>query len=350
MSKAKSKASKGAAPAQDVLTKVKDAAINKPAQTVKAKSKELAKQVVGNQERKKKSKKVKEPTPESSDAESEDESDESESSEGSDSEEQVEKPVKNGKLNATTTVDPKSTKKTDSDDGDSEADSDELESSENEAPVNGVQTKAPTVQQVDAEPSDEDEEEGSDEDSDVGVPASKAVKAAKAVKAVKATESSDEEDEDEDEDDSDDESDESDADKAPAKNKGPVKAEELSKKLNPIAADTSSGEDSDEDSDASAADSDESEGDSSDDDEEEEEVKPAQPANAKRKAEEVAAPATKKPKKAETGADNNQGGNLFVGNLSWNVDEEWLTREFEEFGELSGVRIITDRNTGRSKG
>lgn len=42
--------------------------------------------------------------------------------------------------------------------------------------------------------------------------------------------------------------------------------------------------------------------------------------------------------------------NLFVGNLSWNVDEDWLTREFEEFGELSGVRIITDRESGRSKG
>jgi len=102
-----------------------------------------------------------------------------------------------------------------------------------------------------------------------------------------------------------------------------------------------------DDSDDSAADSDDSEEDSGD---EEEEVKPAQPAKAKRKAEEVAAPAAKKSKTAEAGADEGQGGNLFVGNLSWNVDEEWLTREFEEFGELSGVRIITDRNTGRSKG
>ncbi|KAF2270483.1 RNA-binding domain-containing protein, partial [Lojkania enalia] len=42
--------------------------------------------------------------------------------------------------------------------------------------------------------------------------------------------------------------------------------------------------------------------------------------------------------------------NLFVGNLSWNVDEEWLNREFEKFGEILGVRIITDRDTGRAKG
>ena len=42
--------------------------------------------------------------------------------------------------------------------------------------------------------------------------------------------------------------------------------------------------------------------------------------------------------------------NLFVGHLSYNVDEEWLTREFEKYGELAAVRIITDRETGRSKG
>lgn len=57
--------------------------------------------------------------------------------------------------------------------------------------------------------------------------------------------------------------------------------------------------------------------------------------------------------KAEAAANNNEKEgvkNLFVGNLSWNVDEEWLSREFGEFGELTGVRIISDRNTGRSKG
>ncbi|EMC93607.1 hypothetical protein BAUCODRAFT_76311, partial [Baudoinia panamericana UAMH 10762] len=41
---------------------------------------------------------------------------------------------------------------------------------------------------------------------------------------------------------------------------------------------------------------------------------------------------------------------LFVGGLSWNVDEEWLMREFEEFGELASTRIMTDRETGKSKG
>jgi nucleolin len=39
-----------------------------------------------------------------------------------------------------------------------------------------------------------------------------------------------------------------------------------------------------------------------------------------------------------------------VGNLSWNVDEDWLYREFEEFGEISATRVVTDKATGRSKG
>jgi nucleolin len=41
---------------------------------------------------------------------------------------------------------------------------------------------------------------------------------------------------------------------------------------------------------------------------------------------------------------------LFVGNLSWNVDDQWLLREFEEFGEITGARVISDRDSGRSKG
>lgn len=73
------------------------------------------------------------------------------------------------------------------------------------------------------------------------------------------------------------------------------------------------------------------------------------PAPKKRKADADAAPAAKKSKTEPVGGEVSDR-NLFVGHLSYNVDEEWLTREFESFGELSGVRIITDRETGRSKG
>ena len=73
------------------------------------------------------------------------------------------------------------------------------------------------------------------------------------------------------------------------------------------------------------------------------------PAPKKRKAEVEPEPVAKKVK-TEAGGDDAAKKNLFVGSLSWNVDEDWLTREFESFGELAGVRVITDKATGRSKG
>jgi RNA recognition motif-containing protein len=40
---------------------------------------------------------------------------------------------------------------------------------------------------------------------------------------------------------------------------------------------------------------------------------------------------------------------LFVGNLSWNLRWQDLKDIFKEFGEVAFVRIVTDRETGRSK-
>ena len=42
--------------------------------------------------------------------------------------------------------------------------------------------------------------------------------------------------------------------------------------------------------------------------------------------------------------------NIYVGNLSYGVDEKALEKAFEEFGEVTSVKIITDKFTGRSKG
>lgn len=36
--------------------------------------------------------------------------------------------------------------------------------------------------------------------------------------------------------------------------------------------------------------------------------------------------------------------------MSWNIDDEWLYREFEEFGKVTGARVISDKESGRSKG
>src|SRR2546430_927238 len=41
---------------------------------------------------------------------------------------------------------------------------------------------------------------------------------------------------------------------------------------------------------------------------------------------------------------------IYVGNLSFGLTENQLEDLFKEFGEVSSVKIVTDRNTGRSKG
>ena len=42
--------------------------------------------------------------------------------------------------------------------------------------------------------------------------------------------------------------------------------------------------------------------------------------------------------------------NIFVGNLSFQSTEQELQREFEAFGEVTSVKIITDHNTLKSRG
>ena len=41
---------------------------------------------------------------------------------------------------------------------------------------------------------------------------------------------------------------------------------------------------------------------------------------------------------------------LYVGNLSYSVDERKLKEVFSEHGEVTSAAVITDRDTGRSKG
>jgi cold-inducible RNA-binding protein len=41
---------------------------------------------------------------------------------------------------------------------------------------------------------------------------------------------------------------------------------------------------------------------------------------------------------------------LYVGNLSFQTTEADLTSMFEQYGSVESARIITDRDTGRSKG
>jgi cold-inducible RNA-binding protein len=42
--------------------------------------------------------------------------------------------------------------------------------------------------------------------------------------------------------------------------------------------------------------------------------------------------------------------NIFVGNLNFNTSEEDLRQLFEPYGQVDRVSIMTDRDTGRSRG
>lgn len=285
-----------------VRSKVKDGRIAKPVEPVKAKNIELATKKQGKEGKieksSKKAKKAPTPPPESSESESESD-DASDASDASGSESESESDVS----------EPEATSKP-------------------AAKLNGVKTngvKPKAAAESDESESDESEsDEGSDSDEEVPVSvASKAVKP-NGVKAVAAADDSS------DESDSESESDE----EVAAAPKAAVNGKDAA---------TSS----DEDSDASEDDSDDEEASSaSSDDEDVETKKPTVPSTSvKRKADLVEEPSAKKAK-----TDPAAPKNLFVGNLSWNVDEDWLRREFEEFGEILGCRIVTDRESGRSKG
>jgi len=81
-----------------------------------------------------------------------------------------------------------------------------------------------------------------------------------------------------------------------------------------------------------------------------EETKPAAVESKKRKAVEEDQP-VKKAKSDEPAAEEDEASKtIWVGQLSWNVDDAWLKTEFEEFGEVVSARVVMDRDSGRSRG
>ncbi|CAI7673497.1 unnamed protein product [Penicillium bialowiezense] len=109
-------------------------------------------------------------------------------------------------------------------------------------------------------------------------------------------------------------------------------------------SDSSDSDSSESEAEAKKAESSDSDSDSDSSDSDSEASEPSK----KRKADDEPEAVAKKSKTEEV--PEGASANLFIGNLSWNVDEEWLQREFSEFGELSGCRIVTDRESGRSRG
>lgn len=289
MSKTKSTTKAEKPSKKDVLAKVKDAGVKKSSKD--SKSKEVGTKVLekeSKKDKKDKKKKVKEPTPEP-------ESESSESSEESDSEVEAPKPAANGTKKA-------AAKKDES--------SDESDSSESEEEAPAPKTAAPAktngakVNAKKEESSDESDDSSEDE-------AESATAVLGSAPPVDQVESSDESDSSDDE-------------------------EEAKPKTNGAKAEPA---DEDEDSDDESSDS----------DEEEEEEKPAAKAS-KRKAEDIPERAAKIAKVEESADGEPPKKNLFVGNLSWNVDEDWLRQTFEEHGELTGVRVMYDKATNRAKG
>ena len=55
-------------------------------------------------------------------------------------------------------------------------------------------------------------------------------------------------------------------------------------------------------------------------------------------------------RRRETRAAQECSMNIFIGNLAFTTTEEELAQLFHPYGEIASVRIMTDRDTGRSRG
>lgn len=44
------------------------------------------------------------------------------------------------------------------------------------------------------------------------------------------------------------------------------------------------------------------------------------------------------------------GKKIYVGNLSYSMDDQSLSDLFSQYGQVESARVITDRDSGRSKG
>jgi nucleolin len=79
----------------------------------------------------------------------------------------------------------------------------------------------------------------------------------------------------------------------------------------------------------------------------------AEKPSKKRKAEaepEAAAASTKKNKASADGEASEKSATLFVGNLGWGVDDNALYEEFQNNEGVTGARVVTDKDSGRSRG
>lgn len=99
------------------------------------------------------------------------------------------------------------------------------------------------------------------------------------------------------------------------------------------------------DSDSDSSDSDEEEEDSDSKEASETETKTEEPSKKRKALDDPVIPG----KKARTDISD-KSSTLFVGSLAWAVDDNTLYEAFQEFPDLTGARVVTDKQTGRSRG
>ena len=51
-----------------------------------------------------------------------------------------------------------------------------------------------------------------------------------------------------------------------------------------------------------------------------------------------------------SGQQTTEAGKLFLGGISWNTTEQELRNHFSQYGEVTDAVIMTDRETGKSRG
>lgn len=152
----------------------------------------------------------------------------------------------------------------------------------------------------------------------------------------------------------DDSSSDSDSEDEAPKKAVPAKKADAKKAASSDESDSDSSED-EAPAKAKAVETSSSDGSSSDDDVDMEDASKKPAASGKRKAGDDESQPAKKAKIADDSAapsDSAAGPakTIFVGRLSWNVDNDWLAQEFAECGEVVSARVQMDRNTGKSRG
>jgi nucleolin len=108
--------------------------------------------------------------------------------------------------------------------------------------------------------------------------------------------------------------------------------------------------DDDEEDDSSESGSDSDSSDEESDESAEEKPAAAEKPSKKRKAEEEPEAAEASAKKNKSDSEEEKSSTLWVGNLGWGVDDNALYEEFQTFEGIVGARVVSDKETGRSRG